>query len=546
MSNNPNISTGPGVPLGDGTGPSGDAESVVDTPVVGGEDLSGSAHQNILDDLGNMAEPLTGVGGEMGRPLEAAIPVRQVVEVFHPGDIDGQKRITERINNLPNPADRIILTNALYSFRLPAPDIMTPINEYDGDRDALKLAVGASLNNTLTTLGKMQQEIEQGQDPFTSPQYIRLQIAGNTPEDPTSVVYIPVENSFALDGMYKALRANLWMLNTIGKGPGESNLDYREVYDGIPINPELVSIMDQNAYELEMLGGNLAERFVVENEPGGHVLVEQGVPVNRGSREDGTLDDKGEGQGPDYDQPLEWEISDEEVVPKKYLNGAEFLYISAIGDREGPIMAMRNKEDIKWAIDVIKGYLKYAKTVSGDDMQFLCGGRFYEPRLERELRRLRRVYDLGEQVTYLSDSGQETSEMQIPGKENRPFREIYGSEGFSITGKTLEENVRRCVIGDSFVADYDMVRILAKAYKPDDVIAQLVRFIARPNMPVDGVLEVVTNLNDRGKGDLPLLLQSIGDYNIKPPDLVRVANMILSLKSMDTKSGQINADNPPL
>lgn len=543
MSNNPNINTGPVVPPSGETGLPKGVEPARDTSVIDPENLLAPT-QGVSGDLADMTTPPTEVGGEVGNPLEAAIPVRQVVEVLKHGYIMKQREIMRQINELPDLADRIILTNAFNNFGLPAPDITTLIDGYDGDRDALRRAVGASLNNTLTTLGKMQQEIEQGQDPFTSSQYIRLHIPGNTLEDQTRVVYIPIANSFDLDGMARALRANLWALNQIGKGPEEPNLDYREVYDGIPINPELVSIMGQDALDLEISGGNLAERFVVKNKPEGHVLVEQSSTVNGGLQKDGTPG--GEGQDTDYNQPLEWEISDEEIVPIDYLKSTALLYIEAIGDRKGPIMTMRNKEDIAGAINTIRGYLKTCKTVSGDDMQHLPGGMFCVPRLENELRRLRRVYNLGEQVEYLSDLGEKDSEIQIPVKENRPFRETYGYEGFSITGKTLEENVRRCVIGEPFFADYDMVRTLVKAYKPDEVIAQLVRSIARPNMPVDGVLRIIEDLGDVGEKDLPLLLQSIGDYNIKLSDLVRVANMILHLRFIvDTKSGKINADNLP-
>lgn len=135
--NNPNTNTGPGIP-----------------PSVAGD--GGGAGESIL----------------LVEPLGAEPQARQrTVEVFQPGDTESQKRIAEQINNLPNHADRTILTNAFYNFSITPGEIIDSINQ-SGDPETIRLTVGANFNNTLITLEKMQQEIKQGQDLFASPQYI--------------------------------------------------------------------------------------------------------------------------------------------------------------------------------------------------------------------------------------------------------------------------------------------------------------------------------------------------------------------------------------
>lgn len=322
-----------------------------------------------------------------------------------------------------------------------------------------------------------------------------------------------VENSFALDGMIKALEANLWMLNTIGKGPGESNLDYRKVYDGIPINPELVSIMDQGALDLEMSDGNLAEGFVVKNIS-------------------------------DYDQPLEWEVPDGEVIPTDSLSGEFGTLIRVRGSMEGSApLSWKDKDSLADAIGAIRSYLKYAATAGGDNIQFLPGGMLCIPRLKKELYRLRKVYDLGEQV----DVEGEISEIRILGRGNRPIGEFYGCPVFSPEGQSLEESVRECVIGVPFTADYDMVTTLAEMYQASAVIKQLVEFVVRSNELVNPVLEIINNSNDIKEEEIPRLLQTLGNHNIKPPDFTRISDMIITLKYiMDTKDGRVNTDDPPL
>lgn len=492
---------------------------------------SGTIHSEGGGPAGGGNTPVTGEGGLVDQ-TEEVTSARQVVEVLRPSDIEKQRKITERINTIPDPADRIILINAFNNFGLRPEEIDEYIhrNIDEEGSNALRLAVGASFNNTLTTLEKMEQEIKQGQDPFTSPQYIRLQIAGNTQEDPTSVVYIPVENSFALDGMSKALRANLWMLNTIGKGPGESNLDYRRVYEGIPINPELVSIMDQHAFDIEMFRGDLSGMFTVTS------VSEDGTLAKGGPQENVAIAD--EQQGIDYNQPFDWEISNAETVPTDSLNDVLGFHIRAIGSREGNALLMvKDKPDLVNAIERIKGYLKYARSVSGNDIQFLPGGILCIPRLENELHRFRRIYDLGKEVTYTSSLGEEISQMRIPGEGNIPITEFYGYENFSTEGKSLKESVAEGVIGLPFTMDYEVTNALAEAYGPGAVISELVNFVARPNMPIDPVLKLINTSDDIKREDLPKLLRSIGDYNILSSDLNRVAEMIITLRDrMNTQN----------
>lgn len=550
MDNNTN--TGPVIPPSDEIMSSGGVGPVEDASVVDTEGLP-AAVVDVLGDSGITSDMVGAVANLEAAAVQEDVAAaadrlptksRPVVEVYDTHNNERHAELVKLIQDVPDLADSRILANALYGFDLTTSDIMHPIEDYEGSEDeraALKQRIGAGMNNSLITLERMQGELAEGMDIFATPQYIRLQIPGGTSD---RIVYVSISDEKSLNQMAQSLDSHLKALNT-DKRTWILDKNYRNNYGNVSIKPELVSIMDQDALDREMSGGDLSESLIVKSvQDEGPSSAEQEVPVTEDPKED--VDSADEQQGTDYNQPLEWEISDEEVVANGSLSVELGYYIRIIGDLDGgSLPSMRNKEDLEAAISLIRGYLKYANSVPANDVQFLRGGMLCKPRLEGELRRLRRLHDLGEQVTDTSKAWGGTTEMRITGTESIP--EIYGYEVFNPEGKPLEEIVKEWIVGIPFTSDYDVAEFLGENNQADAAINQLVEFIARPGVPIGPVLELIKGSDDIKEEDVPRLLQTIGNYNIKPSDFGRVANMIIDLKYIvDTKDRQANAANPPL